>query len=396
MTTSTPTYEELLDMVAERDVLIEELRSAKEYINAAKEYYLKIFEDFPALIWRARLDKKCDYFNHTWLKFTGRTFDQEFGDGWAEGVHPEDLGACFDTYVNSFDRREPFVMEYRLKNKEGEYRWIRDFGRPFYDLENNFAGYIGSCYDITDYKNYQTTLIENAETLQRAVATKDRLFSIIAHDLKAPLGNILLLADLLLKNNKTLSPDKLISFVENIYSSALRTENLLSNLLDWSRSQLNSICVSNQKTSTHNILNDVQTMVLDQALPKNIKISYPGENFDIITDPNLLKIILRNLLSNAIKFSYPGSEINVNCKCLHNELIFSITDHGVGIEKHRLDQLFKIATNKSTLGTQRENGTGLGLIVCKEFTDLLQGTLTVESGPEKGCTFYLHIPLKSI
>jgi PAS domain S-box-containing protein len=393
MTTITPTYHDLLAMVAERDVLIEELRTAKEYINAAKEYYLKIFEDFPALIWRARLDKKCDYFNHTWLEFTGRTLEQEFGDGWAEGVHPDDLETCFNIYVNSFDRHEPFVMEYRLKNKEAEYRWIRDFGQPFYDLENNFAGYIGSCYDITEYKNYQTTLIENAEKLKRAVETKDRLFSIIAHDLKNPLGNILSLTDLLAKRNQSLPPDKLTFFVENIYKSAQSTEILLSNLLDWSRSQLESICVNNKDTNTSNIFTDMQSLIWDQAAQKNIEVVFPVEDFEITTDPILLKTILRNLITNAVKFSHPGNIVTVGCSRLQTDFIFSVSDHGVGIEESRLDKLFQFVNNKSTSGTRREQGTGLGLIVCKEFADLLKGTLTVESEHGKGTTFHLQIPV---
>jgi len=107
-------------------------------VNQAKELYLKIFEEFPALIWRSRLDKLCDYFNKTWLEFTGRTMEQEFGNGWAEGVHPDDFNLCLQTYVAAFDKREAFLMHYRMKNKFGEYCWIRDYGRPFYDLDNTF------------------------------------------------------------------------------------------------------------------------------------------------------------------------------------------------------------------------------------------------------------------
>ena len=118
----------------------EALKRQHVEINQAKELYLKIFEDFPALIWRSRLDKMCDYFNRTWLEWTGKTMEQEFGTGWAEGVHKEDFDACLATYVKAFDAKEPFYMEYRLLDKHGEYRWIGDHGRPFYDLDDTFLG----------------------------------------------------------------------------------------------------------------------------------------------------------------------------------------------------------------------------------------------------------------
>lgn len=118
------------------------------------EFYLKLFDDFPALIWRSGTDGKCDYFNKAWLAFTGRTLQQELGDGWAENVHVDDLDWCVTTYLNAFKRRKPFDMEYRLKRYDGEYRWIKDMGRPFNDLDGKFAGYIGSCYDITESREY--------------------------------------------------------------------------------------------------------------------------------------------------------------------------------------------------------------------------------------------------
>lgn len=134
------------------------LKAHQVDIQKAKELYLGILEDFPALIWRANTDKLCDYFNSTWLEFTGRTMEQEYGNGWAEGVHPDDLQYCIEIYTSNFDKHQPFSMEYRLKNKEGDYRWILDIGQPYFDIDDTFLGYIGSCYDITEKRENEDRL----------------------------------------------------------------------------------------------------------------------------------------------------------------------------------------------------------------------------------------------
>ena len=114
-----------------------------------KEYKL-IVESSPNMIWRAGTDGKCHYFNQNWLKFTNRTLEQEFGNGWAEGVHADDLNRCMKIYMDAFAKRESFEMEYRLRRFDGEYRWINDRGVPVYDDDKNFVGYIGSCMDVTE------------------------------------------------------------------------------------------------------------------------------------------------------------------------------------------------------------------------------------------------------
>ncbi len=119
-------------------------------MRLTEQEYQLIVENAPNLVWRAGLDAKCDYFNKTWLNFTGRTMEQENGDGWAEGVHKDDLQRCVQTYQENFRNQTPFEMEYRLKRADGEWRWINDRGVPFYSEDGRFAGYIGSCVDVTD------------------------------------------------------------------------------------------------------------------------------------------------------------------------------------------------------------------------------------------------------
>src|SRR6185503_2661854 len=115
----------------------------------------------PMMLWMSGVDKLCTFFNKPWLDFTGRALAQEIGNGWVEGVHPDDLQRCLKTYLESFDAREPFVMEYRLRRRDGQYRWISDTGCMRRDRAGNFAGYIGSCLDVTEARQKAEALADS-------------------------------------------------------------------------------------------------------------------------------------------------------------------------------------------------------------------------------------------
>lgn len=132
-----------------------------------REEYKLLVEKAPIMIWRSDVTMECDYFNEIWLAFTGRSMKEELGNGWADGVHPEDFDTCLKIYTDHFTRREAFEMEYRLRRFDGVYRWIFDRGVPFNDSEGNFKGYIGSCIDVSDR-------IEAQEALKKAQETEIR------------------------------------------------------------------------------------------------------------------------------------------------------------------------------------------------------------------------------
>jgi PAS domain S-box-containing protein len=150
-----------------------ERKRAEELVVRSRDYHLRLFEHFPTLIWRAGLDGKCDYFNQTWLTFTGRTLEQELNDGWAEGVHPDDRDRCLSTYLDAFRQQHPFEMEYRLRHHDGSYRWLIDYGRPFFTLEGGFAGFIGSCHDISEQKHTLDQLQESEERFRQLFERSD-------------------------------------------------------------------------------------------------------------------------------------------------------------------------------------------------------------------------------
>jgi len=137
-----------------------ERRRADDAIVRARDFYITILEEFPTLIWRSGLDGRCDYFNKTWLGFTGRSLHQEMGEAWMVGIHPEDAPHVAEIYKNSFRSRKAFETEFRLRRYDGVYRWVIDSGRPFFDLEGKFAGFIGSCLDITEQKEIEEKLRE--------------------------------------------------------------------------------------------------------------------------------------------------------------------------------------------------------------------------------------------
>lgn len=132
-----------------------------EPVTLSSHEYKLLIEQAPIMIWRANTSSACDYFNERWLAFTGRTMDQEMGNGWAEGVHPDDFEHCLEVYLTSFNRREAFEMEYRLRRHDGQYRWLFDRGVPIYESDGTFAGYTGSCIDVTDR-------VEAEEALRKA------------------------------------------------------------------------------------------------------------------------------------------------------------------------------------------------------------------------------------
>ena len=161
---------------------ITERKHIEEALKESENRFRIMADHAPVLIWIAGLDKLCYYFNKVWLDFTGRTLEQESGNGWAEGVHPDDFKRCLDTYLLAFDARQSFTMEYRLRRFDGEYRWLSDNGIPRYDEHGVFLGYIGSCVDITDRKNIETKLRLSDVALQKitqGVLITDAQFNIV-------------------------------------------------------------------------------------------------------------------------------------------------------------------------------------------------------------------------
>jgi signal transduction histidine kinase len=225
-------------------------------------------------------------------------------------------------------------------------------------------------------------------------STKDRFFSIIAHDLRNPFHTVSGFAEILINDYKKLSPEKIERFLSLIYTSSLSGHNLLENLLQWSRSQTGRISYSPAKLNLTAIAEETISLLEGNARSKNITLqSLIDQNITVLADENMLKTIFRNLVSNAIKFTPENGTVTIKAASSNLQVEVTVADTGVGIPKENLSLLFRIDATVTTKGTANEAGTGLGLILCKEFIEKHHGKIWVESEEGKGSQFKFTLPL---
>lgn len=247
------------------------------------------------------------------------------------------------------------------------------------------------------HKNYtleRQRAEENAAQLQELNATKDKLFSIIAHDLRSPFNNILGFSELLLENKNDNKVAKSEKYLGIINSSANNTLILLDNLLNWAQSQTGKISFNPKKIIFSNIILEIIKLKKSIAKAKNISLNYSSsDEIEVYADENMLKTILRNLISNAIKFTNSNGKIDVTALQNDNFIEIAVSDNGVGMNDETRKKLFDISTNITTKGTANEKGSGLGLILCKEFIEKHGGKIWIESEEGRGSIFKFTLPL---
>ncbi|UMB61077.1 ATP-binding protein [Lutibacter sp. A80] len=223
--------------------------------------------------------------------------------------------------------------------------------------------------------------------------TKNKIFTIIAHDLRSPFNTILGFSDLLSSNAKRLDINKIIKFSQHINLEATNTLTLLDNLLNWAKSQTKQISFNPTELNIKPIITQILEELNSTAELKNISLNYTQlDDLKVYADTNMLKTILRNLITNAIKFTYLEGSVTVTTKVKNNFVEISISDTGMGMSDETRNKLFTLQTNESTTGTANEKGSGLGLVLCKEFIEKHGGNIWVTSELGKGTTFYFSLP----
>ncbi len=230
--------------------------------------------------------------------------------------------------------------------------------------------------------------------LVKANATKDKFFRIIAHDLRNPIGSILGLTELLVENTSVFDKEKKEKIVKSIYTSSKHTYKLLNNLLEWSRAQQGETPYNPVKTELQPLLLEVILLLSSQAALKQITINEKiSKNLSFHFDNEMIKTVVRNLISNAIKYTNKGGNIYITAKKNNEKVLISISDTGIGMSEKTKKSLFKIEEIESIEGTEGERGSGFGLMICKEFIEKHNGTIRIKSEINKGSEFIIELPL---
>jgi len=245
---------------------------------------------------------------------------------------------------------------------------------------------------ISDLKVKNAELNSKQEELQSLVKTKDKLFSILAHDLQSPFMGITGLSQMIKSSASKGSTENVVEFSDMITKTAIQTSTLFSNLLDWAASQTGELKMKPEENNLDDFVNETIALLQEHQQKKHIIVEKINTDITVHADPNGLKTILRNLLSNALKFTPLNGSIRISTEEVKNDTVISISDTGVGIEKDKISKLFKMGSYVSTRGTLEEKGTGIGLSICKEMIERHNGKIWVESAPEKGTTFHFSFP----
>lgn len=332
----------------------------------------------PVMIWASGADSLLYFFNTGWLSFTGRTQEEELGNGWTENVHSLDLHRCLDTYLSAFASRIPFKIEYRLRHHSGAYHWITASGRPHFDAGGFFTGYIGSCVDVHD-------IVELEER-------KDEFINAASHELKTPLTTLNVYLHILKEHFTPAENAAVQLYLDKMGQQVDRMTRLIADLLDLSKIQSGVLEVSRERVS----LQSLWTEVLENygyLAPHHRLVLHPAPDASVTGDAERLSQVLINLLSNAVKYSPHNSTIEVAMDLLPGQVLTRVTDRGMGIDKAHHRRLFERFYRVTREPQQTFPGLGIGLYICAQIIQQHQGSIWVESEPGQGAQFCFTLPL---
>jgi PAS domain S-box-containing protein len=410
------TYEDLLKNYRKSELEISVLKKQikeQEIASRQKRDYgidRLIFEDsvtqfvnqLPLIVYQSDINGDFLFLNGFALKSFGYT-DNDFKNGInvRQILHdPKDFNRYKNDIKERLSQKEIKGRRYTLRKKDGSVFHGLIYSTAIISTDKK-PMIFGVVLDHTEYQEMHNELVETQSSLKELNMAKDKLFSIIAHDLKNPFNAISGFSDLLLSGIKDYPIEQIESYVKIISKSATKGYNLLENLLEWTRSQTGQLKIKKDDFNLARLVQENIEFSKERALGKGIElIADCNQPLIVHGDRNMISTVLRNLLNNALKFTKSGGLVTISTQRLKtskNEKPFAkivVEDTGIGIKKTVLDKLFRFEENLSTPGTDFEHGTGLGLVLCKDFIEKNNGEIWVESEVNKGSCFCFSLPLR--
>lgn len=385
----------------DKTVIVLIARDIKERMNyitqlkESEERFRNLYENAPIGIFRSTIDGRIIFANQSLLQILGYDNFEEL----------KELRVQEKFYKNK-EQREYYIKElinkgkligaeYELLKKDGTPFTVREYARVVKNLKGEIEYIEGTLEDVTEKIEQEKRLIESEAKLRELNATKDKFFSIIAHDLRSPFQGILGLSNILAEDEEMSLEEKNFYF-KRLHDGLKNLFSLVDELLTWSRIQRGTMEYTPELNSILTCFNEVALVVNSLAEKKSIKLNYEFEDQLICNcDKNMITTVMRNLITNAIKFTPSLGTILVKGYKTKDEIVVSVIDSGIGISKDDMKKLFRLDTPFTRRGTNDEAGTGLGLLLCKEFINKHNGKIWVESEEGKGSTFSFSIPINS-
>jgi PAS domain S-box-containing protein len=349
--------------------LAEEREESAHVVRESEERFRLVANTAPVLIWMSGTDKLCTYFNKPWLDFTGRSLSAQLGNGWVDGIHLEDQQRCLDTYTRAFDGHKDFRMEYRLRRNDGEYRWVLDIGVPRFNPDGSFAGYIGSCMDVTERKLAEEAL---SSVSSRLIEAQEQERTRIARDLHDDINQRLALLAIEMGRVKMEVPDVNVEVLSRMDKLRKHTSEIASDIQALSH-QLHS-----PRLEYLGLVAAMEGFCQEFGEKQKLEIDFKSHDLARPLPPDIslsLFRVLQEALHNAAKHS-GGSRFAVRLWGTPGEIHLMVNDAGAGFDVE---------------GAMK--GRGLGLVSMRERLRLVNGKLSIQSEPGRGTTVLARVPL---
>jgi signal transduction histidine kinase len=359
--------------------------------------YKNLADAIPHIVWKAGADQTADYFNRTWVNYTGLSSEQSFGSGWKAAFHANDLPGFISSWKEASQVQSDFEMEVRIYNKKlQDYRWHLLKAVPDKTEEDRIVSWLLSCTEIHTLKEYEAQLIEAKKEADAANRAKSFFLANMSHEIRTPLGAIMGFSDLLLQEETDIHD--VSEYAHTIKRSGEQLLKIIDEILDISKVESGSLRVVREKIDLRELVGSVQSYLKIQAAKKNLQLRFEldgpvPERF--FSDATRVKQILTNIIGNAVKFS-SGGEVNVFISSLKVEgdlkVLFKVEDQGPGIDEKYLEAIFKPFSQGDSSTSRKYGGTGLGLALSRKLAKALGGDVELlRSEKGRGSAFQITL-----